>query len=184
MCKVKVKCNTRQKMSKLFIILGNGQASLDMPNINIPNIININGNTIDTEESHRVNNCSPNIAILQGSRHEQHYTKMMQEADRAEKCYTNRDSISNVDNKDKPMVIDEETNTINYCLPGPCQDNDKRASTEITQQLQRDFKDVFTGICCFDGMFLLEEKPDSKPYQELLRHVTYALQKPLKEELE
>ena len=43
------------------------------------------------------------------------------------------------------MIIDKESNTINYFLLGPNQDNDKRVRAEITQQLQRDFKDVFTG---------------------------------------
>ena len=79
------------------------------------------------------------------------------------------------------MVIDKEPNTINYFLPGPNQDNDKRPSAEITQQLQRDIKDVFTGIGCFDGMFSLQVKPDSKPYQEPLRCFADALQKPFKE---
>ena len=109
---------------------------------------------------------------------------MMQEADRAEKYYANTGSLSNFENKDKETVIDKESNTINYFLPGPNQDNDKRVSAENTQQLQRDFKDVFTGIGCFDGMFSLQVKPVSKPYQVCLRHVGYALQKPFKEELE
>ena len=47
-------------------------------------IIHINCNTIDTQETDRANNCSTNTAIYQGSRQEQHYTDMMQEADRAE----------------------------------------------------------------------------------------------------
>ena len=76
-------------------------------------------------------NCSTNRAITQGSRHEQHYTIMMQEADRAEKCYANTDSISKFDNKDKPIGFDKEPNTINYFLLGPIQDNDKRGSAEI-----------------------------------------------------
>ena len=46
------------------------------------------------------------------------------------------------------------------------------------------FKDVFNGIGCFDGMFSLQLKPGSKPYQVPPRHVAYALQKPFKEELE
>ena len=62
-------------------------------------------------------------------------------------------------------------NKINYFLPGPSQDNDKRVSAEIIQQLQRDFKDVFTGIGCFDGTFSLQVKLDSKPYQVSPRHV-------------
>ena len=43
-------------------------------------------------------------------------------------------------NKDKPVVIDKDPNTIYYFLPGPNQDNDKRASAEITQEIQRHFK--------------------------------------------
>ena len=65
--------------------------------------------------------------------------------------------------KDKSMVIDNEPNKMNYFLPGPSQDSNKRVNTEITQQPQRDFKDVFTGIGCFDGTFSLEVKLDSKP---------------------
>ena len=48
------------------------------------------------------------------------------------------------------MVFDNEPNKINYFFPGPSQDNNKRVIVEITQQLQRDFKDVLTGIGCFD----------------------------------
>ena len=53
-----------------------------------------------------------------------------------------------------PMIIDKEPN-INYFLPDPDHDNDKRVNADIKQQLQRDFKDVFIGIGCFDGTFLL-----------------------------
>ena len=82
------------------------------------------------------------------------------------------------------MVTDKEPNTINYFLPGPNQDNDKRLSAEITQQLQRDFKAVFNGVGCFDGTFSLQLKPGSKPHQVPPRHVAYGLQKSFKEELE
>ena len=63
----------------------------------------------------------------------------------AEKCYANRQHFR-IQNKDKPTVIGKEPNTLNYFLPGLDQDNDKRVSAEITQQLLRDFKDVFNGI--------------------------------------
>ena len=133
-----------------------GKHCLGMPDIDMFSIININCNTIETHISDSVNNCSTNTAICHNSRHVQHYTSMMQDADRAEKSYANTGSISEFENKDKPMVIDNESNTINYFLPGPNQDNDKRVSAEITQQLQRDFKDVLNGIGCFDGMFSLQ----------------------------
>ena len=78
-------------------------------------------------------------------------------------------------------VIDKEPNTINYFFPDPNQDNDKRVSAKITQQLQGDFKDVYTGIGYFDGTLSLQVKPDSKLYQAPPRCVTYELQKPFKE---
>ena len=48
-------------------------------------------------------------------------------------------------------------------------------SVEITQQLQRGFKDVFNGIGCLNGKFSLQIKPGSKPYQVPLKHVAQAL---------
>ena len=42
----------------------------------------------------------------------------------------------------------------------------------------------FNGKGCFNGTFSLQVKPDSKPYQVPPRCIAYALQWPLKEELE
>ena len=78
---------------------------------------------------------------------------MMQETDRTEKCYTCTESISKSDSADKPMVTNKLSNTIDHFLPCPNCDSDKKASAEITQQLQRDFEDVFYGIGCFVGIF-------------------------------
>ena len=50
-------------------------------------------------------------------------------------------------------------------ITGAQQENDRRAREEITQQLHREFKDVFTGIGCFNGTFSLKTKLDRKPYQ-------------------
>ena len=88
---------------------------------------------------------------------------MMQETDGTKKCYTDTDSISESDNADKPMVNNKLSNTIDYFLPGPNCDSDKTVGAEITHQLQRDFEDVLKGIGCFDGIFSLHLKPDSKP---------------------
>ena len=74
-------------------------------------------------------------------------------------------SISKSDNKDKPSVNQKLSNTVDYFLPGPNCDGDKKKSVEITGQLQRDFKDVFNGNGCFDGTFSLQIKPDSKQYR-------------------
>ena len=52
------------------------------------------------------------------------------------KCYINTDNNSKSGNKDKLMVIDNENSKMNYFLPGPNQDNDKRVNAEITLQAQ------------------------------------------------
>ena len=102
-----------------------------------------------------------NTANGYGSACEQYYTNTRQEADRPEKCYTNTDrSLNSKSNHiDKPMT---NSNKINYFLPGPKQENDKRVSSEITQQIQRYFKVVFNGIGCFDGAFSLQVKLESE----------------------
>ena len=55
---------------------------------------------------------------------------------------------------------------------------------KLIQEEHNTFGDVFNGIGCFKGTFSLQLKPDSKLYQVPLRHVAYALQTSLKEELE
>ena len=82
------------------------------------------------------------------------------------------------------MVTDNENSKINYFLPGPSVENYKRANTDIIQQLQRDFIDVFTGVGSFDGSFSFQVKPDSNGQYMPMRCVVYALQKPFKEELD
>ena len=85
-CKVKSEHSNVQKMCKFFVVPGNGQATLGMPDIDTLDIM--------THRNDSANNCSTNTAICQSSRHVKHYKNMMQDADRAEKCYANTDSIS------------------------------------------------------------------------------------------
>ena len=75
------------------------------------------------------------------------------------------------------MVTDNINSKINYFIPGPQQEPDKMVSAEIMQQFHREFKDVFTGIGCFNGTFSLHMKLDSKPYQPPMcsLHITEAI---------
>ena len=82
------------------------------------------------------------------------------------------------------QVNNNNNNNIKYFLPDHYSDADKKASDEITKQLQKEFKDVFKGIGCFDGKFSLQDKPDSKPFQVCWKHIAYSLQQPFKEESE
>ena len=94
--KVKIEHNNEQKMCKFFVVSENEHVLLGMPDTNMLNIINIKCTTIDPHETDRANNCSTNTALCQDSRYKQHYTNMVQEADRAEKCNENTDSISKI----------------------------------------------------------------------------------------
>ena len=55
---------------------------------------------------------------------------------------------------------------------------------ELTQQIHKEFNNVFNGIGCFEGTFSLQLKLDSRPYEATPRHVEYALQKPFKDKLD
>ena len=88
-----------------------------------------------------------------------------QETFRAEKCYTNIDTISKANNKTKPMVKSKLSKTIEYFLSGPSYDSNKKRNAETMQQILKDFEEVFNDIGYFDGTFSLQLKPDSKPYQ-------------------
>ena len=147
-----------------------------MPDIDALNIVKVNIHSISKEQTGHSDNCCANRPTAQRE-------DMKQEAERAEKCYTNTDGISKSSNKNKPMVNNQLSNTVEYFFSGPSYNSDEKKSAEITQQLQRDLEDVFNRNGCFDGTFSLQLKPDSKPYQVPLRYVAYMLQKNFEEEL-
>ena len=82
------------------------------------------------------------------------------------------------------MVKAKANKPTEYFLTGPTYDSDKRKSVESTQWIHKDFDDVFNGIECFEGIFSLQLKPDSKPYQAPPWCMAYALQEPFHDELE
>ena len=64
---------------------------------------------------------------------------------------------------------------------------DRKASAKITKTILNKlnkFKDVFSGIGCFESRFSLQFKEESKPYQAASISVAYTLQQPFKDELE
>ena len=124
-----------------FVVPGDRDSLLGLPDIELLNILQINCNTIGTEIEKKGTNYTKNKRNVLSRGSEQSY--------------------ANID-------------------PSPNKENDKRASANITKQIQKEFEEVNTGIGCFEGMFPLQVKPDSKSYQA--RCVTYALQKLVKEE--
>ena len=82
------------------------------------------------------------------------------------------------------MVKSRLSKITEYFLSGLSYGSNKKRSTETTEQLHKEFEDVFNGIGCFNGTFSLQIKLDSKPYQVPPRCMTYTLHKPFEEELE
>ena len=162
-CKLRTENSNKMKICSFFVVPRKGKALLGMLLIEILGILTISCNITDMKQLDGTENCKTNTGNSQEQTREQHYINMRQEAGTIEKYCTNTDSISKFQNKDKPMVTDNDS--IKYFLQGPNSDINKRVSTEIIQQLQREFKDEFNGIWCFNGTFSLQVKPDSKPYQ-------------------
>ena len=67
--------------------------------------------------------------------------------------YTNPGSNSKLNNSDA-FITAVKYNEVKYFPPDLSLEIDRRASTEIMKQLQRDFEDVLNGIVCFDRIFL------------------------------
>ena len=122
-------------------------------------------------------NCNTNISDTKKP-------NIKQETHGAKESCTNTEEDLKDANNINGSNINTNTNTLtNYFLSSPNIEVDKRKSTELTQKIHTVF-DVFHGIGCFEDTFLLQLKPDSKPYQAPPRHVAYTLQKPFKDELD
>ena len=61
---------------------------------------------------------------------------------------------------------------------------EERVSEAITNRIHNGFNYLCFGIGCFEGTFLLAGKRGQPPVPDTPRRVAYALQKPLKEEIE
>ena len=160
---------------QIFVVPGNRQALLGMPDIDILNIININIHSIGTEHSGGNDPCCTNNA--QEHRAQCRKQKGLRNAIQTQTVF----QILTIQIS-QWSIINQLIQYDSFLLDPSC-DSDKKMSAEITWQLQRDFEDVFNGIGCFDGTFSLQVKLDSKPYQAPQRCVAYVLQKPFEEEL-
>ena len=176
-CTIIVDYKNNKKKGSFFVVPGNRQALLGMPDTDALNIIKINIDSIGAVDARDSEGCANMHAVWK--------SEPKEETDRAEKCYTNMDSILKLrDNNTKAMVKTKCTKATEYFLLGPTYESNKKKSAVSTQQIHKDFDDMFNGIGCFEGIFSLQLKSDSKPYQTPPRCMTYALQKPFQEELE
>ena len=141
-----------------FVVPGNGQVLIGMPDVTSLNIVKINIDSIQAD-----------IAECKTSN--------------KQKCKVDVDTINKQDvNSQKDQK--SANKLINYFFSSNNTDADKRKSSKMIQKIHDRFGNIFNGIGCFKGTFSLQLKPDSKPYQPPQRHVAYILQKPFKEELE
>ena len=161
-----IKFKNIRKCWVLFVVPGNGQALIGMPDATSLDLMKVNIDSIQVEMSKGKTNNKQGML-------------------------TNADSCTNmkrdtINKQDANIQKDQDTpiNPINYFTSSSNIDADKRKSIEMTQIIQDKFGDVFNSIGCFEGTFSLQLKPDSRPYQDPPRCVAYALQKPFKEELE
>ena len=166
-----------KKKCDFFVVPRNGQVLLDMPDTAALKIINVNIDSIKATSTWKENyNTNIEDAKRSDPRQEAHVAK--------ESC-TNMDEDLKIANNENGFNSNTNINILtNYFLSSPNIEVEKRKSIELMQKIHSMFGNVFNGTGCFKGTFLLQLKPDSKPYQAPLRHVAYVLQKGFKDELD
>ena len=86
------------------------------------------------------------------------------------------------DNNQEEVHTNYKVNSeADYFVAGPNTEPVTRGTNaKITIKVHNEFSNVFTGIRCFKGTFLLKVKENAKPYQVPPRCVAYTLQEPFK----
>ena len=165
-CTVIIKFKNIKKRCVFFVVPGNSQVLLGLPDTAALKLINLNIDSIQAE----VAECKTNTKLE---------THMV-----AKGCtYMNVD-FKNTQGTNGQNSQNNASKSINYFFSSSDVDADKRKGSDMTKKIHDMFGDVFNGIGYFKGTFSLQLKPDSKPYQVPPRCVGYAQQKPFKEELE
>ena len=164
-CTVQIKLKNIKKRCIFFVVPGNGQSLLGMPDTVALNLINLNIDSIQAITA----KCKTN--------------KEQEAHSGIEGCKNNNTSVDNKQHTNSHSHPCNKHISINYFHSSNNIDAEKRSSIDMTQSIHSRFGDIFNGIGCFKGTFSLQLKPDSKPYQVPPRHVAYVLQEPFKEEL-
>ena len=127
MCAVSISYKNNRRKCEIFVVLGNGQTLLGMPDTKALYIINVNIDSIEAESTQR-QNCNTNIsdAKTSNAKQEMHWEK---------ECCTNTDNSVKNTNNDNGSASNTNTNTLtNYFLSSPNIEIDKRKSVELTQK--------------------------------------------------
>ena len=146
-----------------FVVPGNSQVLLRIPDTAALNILKLNIDSIQAE----IMSCK---------------TNREQEAHMVVEGCTNINTAGIT--KQKANSQNQSNTLINYFYSSKYTEADRRESNAMTQKIHNAYSNIFTGIGCFEWKFSLQLKPNSKPYQVPPRHMAYVLQKPFKEELE
>ena len=96
-----------------------------MSDIDVLNIVKVNIHSICTEQTGDSDYHCANRPTAQRK-------NAKQETNRTEECYTNTFNISRYNNKNKLMVNNQLSNTVEYFILGLTYDTDKKKSVELT----------------------------------------------------
>ena len=159
-----------------FVVPGNGQALLGMPDMVVLNIINLNIDSIQVVTPE----CKTN-------REQETHTGVEDCTNKSttgdKGCKNNNTGVINKQNTNGHSDPCDKHMSINYFYSSNNVDADKRSSITMTQSIHTRFGNVFNDIGCFEGTFSLQLKPGSNPYQAPPRYVAYVLQALFKEQL-
>ena len=175
-CAVQIKFKNIKKRCMFFVVPGNRQALLGMPDTVVLSLIKLNIDSIQVLTAE----CKTN---KEQETHTSLEACTNTNTTRDEDCKNNNVSVDNKQDTNGHNCPGNKHVTINYFHSLNNVDADKRSSITMMQRIHTRFGNFFNGIESFEGTFSLQLKPDSKPYQAPPRYVAYALQEPFKEEL-
>ena len=147
-CAVIIAHKNNRRKCEFFVVLGNGQVLLGMPDTAALNIINVNMDSIEAEDTQR-ENCNTNIGNAKTSNAKQktHGT--------GEYCTNTDDGVKNTTN-DNGLAGNTNPKTLTNYFPSSSNlEIDKRKSALLTQKICSVFDNVFNGIRCFESTFSL-----------------------------
>ena len=125
-CAVTIEYKNNRSKCEFYVVPGNGQALLGMPDTAALNIINVNIDSLEAEDTQK-ENCNTNIddAKISNAKQETHGA--------GEYCTSTDGSFKNTNNNSGPADNTNANTLTNYFLSCPNIETDKRKSTELTQ---------------------------------------------------
>ena len=131
-CMVTIEHKNNIRKCEFFVVLGNGQVLLSMPDTAALKIININIDSLEAEDT-QMDNCIEDTKV----------SKTKQEIHQAGKCCTNTDNTFKTNNSSNVSTSNTNTNMLTkYFLTCTNIETDKRKCAKLSQQIHMKFKNV------------------------------------------